>query len=557
MASVGLATLGRFRITASFRFQGFSAPPPQSAATHPGFVICWLAGAITLGAAEAEIQTERAPDKRIRGRALDADGRRSIRTAQPPAIATANAEMDGPRPEPRSFERGLMWASTCGLSARQPIMMPLSRKRKLIEWPKCLALAALAVAGVLSSSCKSNEAAPTAAAPPEVAVVALCPERIVLKTELPGRTAAYLVAEIRPQVNGLIQKRLFQEGAYVKAGDVLYQIDPAPYEAAYSQVKAALATSEADLATAEADLVTVEANLPAVRSRAERYKGLVAIHAVGQQDYDDASASLRQAEATVASRKTMIGSRKAAIEANRAALESARINLAYTPIKAPISGRIGKSNITVGALATAYQATPLAVIQQLDPIYVDVMQANTDLLRLRSNLESGRLTRNRSLQRRVTLILEDGTGYPLAGALQFRDVTVDPSTGAVSLRLVFPNPHEVLLPGVFVRAVVEEGTKEDAILAPQQAIGRDLKGNPFAWIVGKDDKIERRTLELDRTIANDWLVSSGLKPGDRLVVEGIEKIRPGIRVHTVPFTRRTSGGTTVEPTSQLQSKGGE
>ncbi len=409
------------------------------------------------------------------------------------------------------------------------------------KWPKYLVASGLVLAGLLVSSCKSKVASPPAG-PVEVAIVTIRPERVVLTTELPGRTSAYLVAEIRPQVNGLIQKRLFQEGGYVKVGEVLYQIDPAPYEAAYSQAKAALATSEADLVTAQADLVTAEANLPALRARAERYSGLVAVHAVGQQDYDDAAAALRQAEATVSSRRAMIGAHKTTIEASRAALESTRINLAYTPIKAPISGRIGKSSITVGALATAYQATPLAVIQQLDPIYVDVVQANTDLLRLRSSLDSGHLKRNGSLQRKVKLILEDGTEYPLTGTLQFRDVTADPTTGAVSLRLVFPNPREVLLPGVFVRAVIEEGVKEQAILAPQRGVGRDLKGNPYAWVVGRDEKVDRRVLELDRTIGTNWLISKGLEPGDRVIVEGSDRVRPGVLVRAVPFSGMSSRG---------------
>lgn len=410
------------------------------------------------------------------------------------------------------------------------------------KWTKYVIPTGLVLTGLLLSSCKSNRAASPPAGPAEVATVTIRPERIVLTTELPGRTSAYLVAEIRPQVNGLIQSRLFQEGANVRAGDLLYQIDPAPYQAAYSQAKAALATAEADLATAEAELVMAEANLPALRSRAERYKGLVAIRAVGQQDYDDASASLRQAEAMIGSRKTTIGSRKTMIDASRAALESARINLSYTPIKAPISGRIGKSNITVGALATAYQPTPLAVVQQLDPIYVDVTQANADLLRLRRNLESGRLKRNGSLQSRVKLLLEDGAAYPLAGTLQFRDVTVDPTTGSFTLRLVFANPKEVLLPGMFVRAVVEEGVREQAILVPQEGVSRDPKGNPIAWVVDKDEKVERRALELDRAIGDKWLVTKGLAADDRLIVEGMQNVRPGARVRAVPLTGHAEGG---------------
>ena len=408
------------------------------------------------------------------------------------------------------------------------------------KWPKYFVAAGLVLAGLLLSSCKPKVSAPPPAGPAEVAFVTISPERTVLTTELPGRTSPYLVAEIRPQVNGLIRSRLFREGASVKAGELLYEIDPAPYQAAYNQAKAALAT-------AEADLITVEANLPAIRSRAERLKGLVAIHAVAQQDYDDASAALRQAEANLAARR-------ASVEINRATLESARINLSYTPIHAPISGRIGISNITVGALATAYQPTPLAVVQQLDPIYVDVVQANAELLRLRQRLESGGLKQNGPMQSKVKLILEDKTTYALEGVLQFRDVTVDPTTGSVTLRLVFPNPKQVLLPGMFVRAVVADGVSQQAILAPQPGVTRDVKGTPVAWIVGKDEKVELRTLELDRAIGDKWLVTSGLAAGDRLIVEGFQRVRPGAQVRAVPFTGNAGGSAA---TGEGQSRAGK
>jgi membrane fusion protein (multidrug efflux system) len=406
--------------------------------------------------------------------------------------------------------------------------MPISRKRKPTQWPKYLTATGLIVAGLFGAACKKNVSAPPPARPAEVATVTVAPERAVLTTELPGRTSAYLVAEIRPQVNGLIQSRLFREGANVKAGDLLYQIDPAPYKAAFNQARAALVT-------AEADLVTAEANLPAIRSRAERLKGLVAIHAASQQDYDDASAALRQAEANLAARR-------ASVEINRAAVESAQINLSYTPIKAPISGRIGISNVTVGAMATAYQ-TALATVQQLDPIYVDVAQANAELLGLRQRLESGRLRRNGPVQNKVKLFLENKTAYPLEGTLQFRDVTVDSTTGSVTLRLVFPNPNHVLLPGMFVRAVVQEGVSEQALLVPQQGVTRDTKGNPIAWVVTQNETVEQRTLELDRPIGDKWLVTNGLAPGDRVIVEGRQKVRPGSRVRAVPFAnKQTAGG---------------
>lgn len=403
------------------------------------------------------------------------------------------------------------------------------------NWPNPLVIIGLAALSISMPGCKSKSGGPPPA-PPEVATTTVRSQRVVLTTELPGRTCAFLVAEIRPQVNGLIQNRLFREGTNVKAGDLLYQIDPAPYQAAYDQAKAALAT-------AEADLVTAQANLPAIRLREERLRGLVEIHAVGQQEYDDASATLQQAEATVQARKT-------AVEVSRAALESARINLSYTPIRAPISGRIGISSITVGALATAYQPTPLAVVQQLDPIYVDVVQSSADVLRLRRRLESGRLKQSGSIQNRVRLLLEEGTPYPQEGTLQFRDVTVDPTTGSVTLRLVFPNPNQVLLPGMFVRAVIEEGVSEQALLAPQQGVSRDTKGIPVALVVSKDDKVEQRTLELDRAIGDNWLVTKGLVDGDRVIVEGLQRVRPGDRVRVVPMSKHADEGQPAPPTGR-------
>lgn len=350
-----------------------------------------------------------------------------------------------------------------------------------------------------------------------MSTVAVRSERVVLTTELPGRTAAYLIAEVRPQVNGIIQQRPFAEGSNVQAGSLLYQIDPAPYRAAHQQAEAALAVAEA--------------NLPPARSRAERLKGLAEIHAVGQQDYDEAAAALLRAEAGVASA--------------RAAVESARINLAYTPLKAPISGRTGRSTVTVGALVTAYQPTPLVVIQQLDPIYVDVTQASADLLRLRRGLASGGLQRATALEGKVKLLLEDGTPYPREGRLQFRDVTVDPTTGSVVLRMVFPNPDSTLLPGMYVRAIVEEGVREQAILAPQQGVTRDPKGNASALVVGADGKAEERALQVDRAVGDRWLVTAGLAEGDQVIVEGLQKIRPGVPVKAVPFGSAPTGAKPV------------
>jgi len=343
--------------------------------------------------------------------------------------------------------------------------------------------------------------------PAEVGVVTLAPQRVVLTTELPGRTSAYLVAEVRPQVSGIIKDRLFTEGADVAAGQVLYQIDPAQYQAAVDQAEAALAAAEA--------------NVPAARSRAERLKEAVAAHAAGQLDLDTAVAAQATAEASVA--------------VARAALEGARINLAYTPVKAPIGGRIGRSSVTVGALVAAYQPVPLAVVQKLDPIYVDVTQSSADMLRFRRALGAGKLKQGSEGHNKVKLLLEDGSPYPLEGTLKFADVTVEPTTGSVTLRMVFPNPEQLLLPGMFVRATVEQGVDETAILAPQMGVTRNPQGEPVALVVGQDGKVEQRVLEVDRAIGDTWLVTKGLAPGDQLIVEGLQRVRPGAPVNAVPY----------------------
>ncbi len=370
--------------------------------------------------------------------------------------------------------------------------------------------------------CDSRQAPPRSQAVPEVAVVVVAPEAISLTTELPGRTSPYLVAEVRPQVTGIIQTRRFEEGHDVKAEEVLYQIDPARYQAAYDRAKAALAMAQA--------------TLPALRSRVERYGSVLDQRAVSQQTYDEAVAALRECEAT--------------IEARKAEVESARIDLSYTPITAPISGRIGKSNFTVGALVTAHQAAPLATIHQLDPIYVDVTQSSADLLRLKRNLEAGKLSNNGDNERKVHLLLEDGTPYPQEGLLQFRDATVDPTTGSFTLRIVFPNPKHLLLPGMFVRAVVQEGIAQNAILVPQQGVSRNPKGEAIALVVDKAGQVELRKLSLNRAIRDKWLVSSGLSPGDRLIVEGALNARPGHPVNVASLDgQKTSpnGGTTSRP----------
>ncbi|NLB55988.1 MAG: efflux RND transporter periplasmic adaptor subunit [Lentisphaerae bacterium] len=338
---------------------------------------------------------------------------------------------------------------------------------------------------------------------PEVAVVTVTSERLVLTSELPGRTAAFRVAEIRPQVNGLIEKRLFTEGADVEAGQVLYQIEPESFRAT--------------LDTAEASLARAKAGLEAVRLRAERYKGLLADQAISQQDYDDAVAALKQSEGEV--------------KFYEASVKTARINMEYTNVKAPVSGRIGKSSVTDGALVVAYQPQPLSTIQQLDPIYVDVAQPTSKLLMLRRRMAEGGMEQVDNSVNSVKLVLEDGSVYAHEGKLQFQDVTVDPTTGSVIVRAVFPNPDGLLLPGMFVRAVVPEGVNETAILVPQQGVARNTKGEPLAMLVDSENKIEVRQLTLDRAIGDKWVVLSGLNSGDRVVVEGVQRIRPGVSVN--------------------------
>jgi membrane fusion protein, multidrug efflux system len=373
--------------------------------------------------------------------------------------------------------------------------------------PFHLALPAAALA-LLLAACGEPPQRPNMGAQgtPKVGVTVLQPQRVALSTELPGRTSPYLMAEVRPQVAGIVLMRGFREGSDVRAGDTLYQIDPSSYQASYDGAKASLSKAEATLRSATL--------------KEARYKELVAIHAVSQQDADDSAAALAQAEADVASA--------------RAAMETARINMAHTRITTPISGRIGKSTVTAGALVTASQATALATVQQLDPIYVDVTQPSAAALRLKRAFAKGELTRSGDNAAHVTLLLEDGTPYPLAGRLQFSDVTVDPSTGAITLRAVFPNPKAELLPGMYVRAVLEEGIKEQALLVPQQAVTRDAAGKPLAYVVDSESKMQPRLLDTERAIGDQWLVTSGLQAGDRLVVDGAQRARPGAAVEAVP-----------------------
>ena len=373
---------------------------------------------------------------------------------------------------------------------------------------RLITLAGILAAALMAAGCEQKKAAaPPPGGPPEVGVIAIKPERVALTTELPGRTSPHLIAEVRPQVSGIIQKRLFTEGSDVKAGQLLYQIDPASYQAAY--------------ASAKANLSRAEANLIPARLKDERFRDLVKIRAVSQQDYDNANAAFKQAEADV--------------ESARAALETARINLAYTKVTAPISGRIGRSTVTDGALVTANQAAALATIQQLSSMYVDVTQSSAELLKLRQNLASGLLKNGGAAQAQVKLLLEDGSSYPLPGTLKFSDVTVDQSTGSITLRAVFPNPKQTLLPGMFVRAVVEEGVSPQAILVPQRGVSRNPKGEATVLVVGAENKVEPRIIKVARTIGENWLVTDGLKAGDQVILEGVQKARPGTQVKVVPF----------------------
>jgi membrane fusion protein (multidrug efflux system) len=339
-------------------------------------------------------------------------------------------------------------------------------------------------------------------------VVTLAPQTLALTTELAGRTQPHQISEVRPQVSGILLKRLFTEGAQVKAGEPLYQIDPATYHAAADQARAALAKAEANVATN--------------RLKAQRYEELAALDAVSKQARDDAVVALKQSEADVA--------------AAHAAVQTAQINVDYTTLTAPISGQIGRSSVTPGALVTANQAAALATIQQLDPIYVDVTQSSADLLRLRRALASGTLKTAGADQARVKLVLEDGTPYPATGTLQFAEVTVDPTSGAVTLRAVFPNPKQTLLAGMYVRAILEEGVRSGALLVPQQAVTRDPRGNGVALVVGADGKVAPRILTIDRAVGDQWLVTAGLAAGDRVIVEGLQKARPGAPVTPVEKT---------------------
>ena len=370
-----------------------------------------------------------------------------------------------------------------------------------------------AFAAVLLLSACGQGAAPQQQGPAEVSVVTVRTQPVTLTTELPGRTVAYESSDVRPQVNGIILARLFEEGDQVRAGQPLYRIDPQPYQAAAASARAALGRARAAIASTGA--------------LERRYSELVKINAIAKQDYDNAVTQAQQARADVA--------------AQQAALRTAEIDLARTTIRAPIAGRIGRSDVTTGALVTAAQANALTTIQRLDPIYVDVQQSSAEVLKLRQRIMAGEIAREGGAAR-VQLKLEDGSTYPVEGELKFTDVTVDPTTGSQAIRIRFANPNGLLLPGMYVRAQLVEGTKAEGLLVPQRAVGRDESGHATVMVVGKDSKLEQRAIEAARTVGDSWLVSSGLKPGDRVVMEGAMMLRPGMPVKPVPFAPKAAAG---------------
>lgn len=377
--------------------------------------------------------------------------------------------------------------------------------------PVPLRLVCAATAALILVACGEKQSAPPPHAP-EVGVVEVKTSAMPVVTELPGRTSAYLVAQVRARVDGVVLSRDFTEGSEVKADERLYKIDPAPYIASLNSAKAMLAKAEANLASTTA--------------QASRYKVLVAANAVSKQDYDNAVAAKGQAAADVA--------------AGKAAVETAQINLGYTDVVAPITGRTGVSQVTPGAYVQASQATLMDTIQQFDPVYVDLTQSSLDGLKLRRDVQDGRVKTSGPNAAKVTLILEDGQAYPLQGTMQFTDVTVDPSTGSVTVRAIFPNPNRVLLPGMFVRARIEEGVNECAMLVPQIGVTHDQKGQAIALVVGPDDKVVPHTLVTAGMSGTDWVVNGGLQPGDRVIVQGTEKAHPGMTVKAVPAQLATA-----------------
>jgi membrane fusion protein (multidrug efflux system) len=385
---------------------------------------------------------------------------------------------------------------------------PTPACRPLVRLIRTAALAVIAAA--LIGGCKKQQAGPGGpggtGGPMEVGVVTIVPTTVTLTQDLPGRVSAFRVAEVRARVNGIVLKRIFTEGGDVAEGQVLYEIDPAPYQAALDSALASLARAEASAATA--------------RLKEERWRQLVDAKTVSKQDYDDALANMRMSDADVL--------------AGKAAVQTAQINLEYTKVVSPIAGRIGISQVTEGAYVQAATATLLATVQQLDRVYVDVTQASSDLLRMKREIASGRLKVDAAGRAHVKLIHENGDVYPEEGLFEFSDVTVNPMTSSVIVRAVFPNPRRELLPGLFVRARLDEGSSPDAILVPQLAVSRDPKGAPVTLVVGAKDMVELRVLQTSRAVGSQWLVTEGLKAGDRVIVNNLQKIRSGMPVKPVP-----------------------
>ncbi|QJT79541.1 multidrug efflux RND transporter periplasmic adaptor subunit AcrA [Kosakonia sp. MUSA4] len=388
----------------------------------------------------------------------------------------------------------------------------------------------LAVVLMLSGSlaltgCDEKPAQQGAGQMPEVGVVTVKTEPLQITTELPGRTTAFRIAEVRPQVSGIILKRNFTEGSDVEAGVSLYQIDPATYQAAYDSAKGDLAKAQA-----AANIAQMTVN---------RYQKLLGTKYISQQDYDTAQADAQQANATVVAAK--------------AAVETARINLAYTKVISPISGRTGTSTVTEGALVQSGQTTALTTVQQLDPIYVDVTQSSNDFLRLQQEMANGTLKQDNG-KAKVQLVTNDGVQYAQEGTLEFSGVTVDQTTGSITLRAVFPNPDHSLLPGMFVRAKLEEGVNPNAMLVPQQGVTRTPRGDATAMVVGEGDKVEVRNIVASQAIGDKWLVTDGLKSGDRVIIAGLQKVKPGVQVKAQEVTsdnkeQAQAGGQSEKPKS--------
>lgn len=387
------------------------------------------------------------------------------------------------------------------------------------------------LAGLLSLMAGCGDQIPSAKAqgagmpPPEVSIVTVQPQRIVMTTELPGRVEATRIAQVRARVAGIVQKRVFREGSEVKAGEVLFRIDPAPFQATFNSAQASVAKAEANLA---------QANL-----KVQRYKPLVETNAISKQEYDDALTAQKQVTADLASAK--------------AAQETARLNLGYATVTAPISGRIGRAQVTEGALVGQGEATPLATIQQLHPIYVNLTQSSSEVFELQRAMASGRLKKVGRDEAKVTLVTDDGRPYPHDGKLLFSDISVDESTGAITLRAEFPNPERMLLPGMYVRARLEQAVSENAITVPQQAVMRDPSG-ASVMVVGKDDKVAPQPVKVESAQGTAWVISDGLKAGDRVIVEGLQKVKPGAPVKPVPWKATAPNDSKPAPQNTQQTK---